>query len=92
MSELGVLFEAYDAKMYEDVDCHIMDGGILNNYGFSYVDTPLSAISEGKQNIVFLAHPGHWWKTIKGRIRTIGGFILGKATYSTTREFKRIAR
>lgn len=91
MSRLGVLFEAYDAKMYEDVDCHIMDGSILHNCGFSYVDTPLSAMNEGKHNIVFLTHPNHWWKTTRERIRIIGALILGKATYTTNRRFVRIS-
>ena len=45
-SNWNINYEAYDEKMYEHVDCHIMDGFVLKNYGFSYRDTPTSAIKE----------------------------------------------
>ena len=93
MADFGLEFEAYSAEMYEKyIDCHIMDNDILFNYGFSYKDTPVSAISENKQNIVFLAHPGHWYyQTPFIQIKKIGAWVLGRATYSTTRTFHRIA-
>ena len=75
-----------------NVDCHITDNSILFNLGFSYADTLGTAISQEKQNIIFLFHPNHWYKTIRGRIRLLGGFLLGKAGYSTTKTFKRIAQ
>lgn len=86
---LNIDFEAYDSTMYNDVDCHIMDGGVLGHYGFSYKDTPISAIDEGKNNIVFLSHPSHWWLTPQDRYKSILLFFLGKAKFTTNRKFKR---
>lgn len=85
-------FEAYDRAMYEYVDCHIMDGSLLFNYGFSYRNTPLSAIRAEVGNIVFLAHPNHWYLSPKERVLQLRAFLLGKATYSTEREFSRIEK
>lgn len=90
--DFTVAFEAYDRDMYQYVDCHIMDSTILNNFGFSYRDTPFSAMKEEKQNIVFLAHPNHWYLNGWQRVRKFIAFILGKATCSTSRQFERIAQ
>ena len=86
-----VEFEAYEKAMYDHVDCHIMDCSILNNYGFAYRDTPISAIREGKTNIIFLAHPGLWYLSAWDRLLKLRGLILGRATYGTERVFKRVA-
>lgn len=92
LSKYGVLFEAYDREMYDNsVDCHVMDGTILINYGFAYKDTPISAIDQGHQNIVFLSHPNHWVLTGIERIKLIRRFALGKAKYDSDRVFKRIS-
>lgn len=65
MKELGIAFEAYSKELYEDVDCHIMDQSILRNFGFSYADTPISAVDHGFNNIIFLSHPAHWYFTFR---------------------------
>lgn len=91
-STLHVEVEVYNAELYDKyIDYHIMDGSILHNYGFSYRDTrPLLGILEQRKVIVFLAHPTHWYSDFNHYIRHWGGFLLGHATYSTTREFLRI--
>lgn len=86
-----VEFEAYEKAMYDHVDCHIMDCSILNNYGFAYRDTPSFAIREGKTNIIFLAHPSHWYLSAWDRLLKLRELILGRATYGTERVFKRVA-
>jgi len=86
-----VEFEAYSKKMYKCVDCHIMDGRLRLNYGFSYKDTPVSAIEDNKNNIVFLTHPNHWWLSGVARIKVLGALVLGKTTSSTERSFKRVS-
>jgi len=93
MDDFGLKFEAYSAELYEKyIDCHIMDNDVIYNYGFSYKDTPISAIIQNKQNIVLLAHPKHWFYDTPARqIWKVIALILRRATYSTERSFKRIA-
>lgn len=92
LKDIGIDYEAYDKTMYEYVDCHIMDQSILYNYGFSYKDTPESSILEGRRNIIFLAHPNHWYLSRFQRIKKIMAFVLGKAKYSSSRTFSRIEK
>jgi hypothetical protein len=93
MDDFGLKFEAYSAELYEkNIDCHIMDSSVLFNYGFSYQDTPVTAINENKQNIVLLTHPAHWFYDNPAcQIRALRAWIFGRAMYSTQRSFKRIA-
>lgn len=91
-ADFTVAFEAYDRNMYQYVDCHIMDSSILNNFGFSYQDTPFSAMGEKKKNIVFLAHPNHWYMSGWQRLCKLRAFILGKTTYLPSCQFERIAQ
>lgn len=91
MEEFGLGFEAYDKKLYEDVDCHIMDSCVIRNFGFSYKDNPISAIKGKKKNIVFLAHPGYWWMSAIRRGYYGYCLILGKGSLEIAkREFKRV--
>ena len=93
LTKWGILFEAYEQKMYrDDIDCHILDGGILKNYGFQYKDNPYDAIDKGYQNIVFVSHPHNWYMSFKKRMILALAWIRGKAEYSTNREFIRIAK
>ncbi len=93
LSEFGLGFEAYQKEMYEFVDCHIMDSNILYNFGFSYADTPVTAIDSGYANIVFLAHPNHWYLPLKRRIGLLGGLVLGKGKLKKAeRKFQRIQK
>ena len=90
-NEYGLCFEAYDQNMYEnDVDAHIMDCNLRYNYGFSYKDTPIDAINEGAKNIIFLAHPNHWYNKGYGYFREIVAYIAGRRSYGTNRVFHRI--
>lgn len=92
MAEFGLGFEAYQKEMYDYVDCHIMDGNILYNFGFSYADTPISAVDEGHGNIIFLAHPNHWYFPVKRRIGLLRGIVLGKGNMTKAeRRFQRIS-
>lgn len=93
LSQFGLLFEAYDANLYQDfVDCHIMDRKILYNYGFAYKDNPIDAVNTGYTNIIFLSHPSNWKLGMKSYLGSLRGFLLGRATYTTDREFVRIRR
>lgn len=79
LSQYGLLFEAYDAGLYESsVDCHIMDGTMLRNYGFAYKENPICAVNKGYQNIIFLSHPSNWRLDFRQYIGNIHGFITGK--------------
>ena len=89
LEQLGVIFDAYDEKMYDCIDCHIMDGRLLDNFGFAYKDNPYDAIKKGFSKIVFLTHPNHWWISFLRRIRYLLLFMIGKAKYSTNRSFER---
>lgn len=91
MSVFGLEFEAYDKELYEFVDCHIMDGSLICNFGFSYADTPITAIDDKKSNIVFLSHPNHWYRSGKQRIRQLGAIALGFGRFKASEQlFKRI--
>ena len=64
---------------------------ILRNFGFSYADTPISAVDHGFNNNIILSHPAHWYFTLKERIRRLGVLVLGKAELKrATRKFIRI--
>lgn len=92
MEEYGLAFEAYDKNLYEQyIQCHIMDGNIRNNYGFSYVDNPINAIQSEKRNIIFLAHPNHWYFTSKIRLEELYHLMRGQLSFTTNRQFKRIS-
>lgn len=91
MTQFGLMFEAYDARLYEtSVDCHVMDRTILFNYGFAYRHNPYEAINQAHQNIVFLSHPHNWYSEGGRYFKDIIKLILGRATYSTDSEFVRI--
>lgn len=89
--EFGLGFEAYQKEMYEFVDCHIMDGSIIRNFGFSYADTPITAVENGYVNIIFLSHPNHWYFPLKKKMRLLGGLLLGKGEMKKAqRKFLRV--
>ncbi|MBR3376590.1 MAG: hypothetical protein IKG44_02760 [Mogibacterium sp.] len=89
--EFGIVFEGYDESLYkEHIDTHIMDGNIRHNYGFSYKSNPIEAIEENSKNIVFLAHPNHWYYSFAQRCWNIIALLLGRCSYESNREFLRI--
>ena len=91
LSEFGLGFEAYNKELYEFVDCHIMDSSLLRNFGFSYEDTPITAMDAGQANIVFLTHPNHWYLPLKRRFLLLRAMILGKGSFKKAeRVFRRI--
>lgn len=91
MRDFDIEFEAYSKSLYEYVDCHIMDQDIVYNFGFSYADTPISAIDNGYNNILFLSHPNHWYYTYYERLRRMRTVAVGRAKFKeATREFVRI--
>lgn len=93
MAEFGLGFEAYQKEMYDYVDCHIMDGSIIRNFGFSYADTPVTAVDAEYNNIVFLSHPNHWYFSLKKKIFLLGGMLLGKGKWKKAeRKFQRIQK
>ncbi len=90
---LSVEFEAYNKNLYDNyIECHIMDCPIDLNFGYSYKNkNPQNAFSEGKRVIVFLAHPCHWYLSLRAYAGRCQSLITGQITYSTERTYKRIA-
>jgi len=88
----GIEVEAYNKDLYENyIDAHIMDNSIAYNYGFSYQSNPISDILAGRRNIVFLAHPSHWYLSLKSRFKLlINILIFRNVVTETNRDFKRI--
>lgn len=91
-SDFGIEFEAYDKRLYENfINCHIMDGTLRVNSGFSYMQNPIDAINSGIQNIVFLSHPNHWYFTYLERCKHLGGLLFKGIQKEPTTIFKRIS-
>ena len=89
--EFGIEFEAYDKELYANyVKTHIMDANIRRNYGFSYSETPMDAIDRKEKNIVFLAHPNHWYYDFKHWVWNVIAYLLGRCTYESKKTFSRI--
>lgn len=89
--DFNILFEAYDEAMYSQyVDTHIMDGSLRINSGFSYRQNPIDAISSQDRNIIFLAHPDHWYKTFPQWVWNMTAYLMGKYVEESAREFQRI--
>lgn len=91
-AEYGVKFEAYDKDLYEKyVNCHIMDAGLHHHYGFSYKNNPIEEIELNTKNIVFLAHPNHWFLSKKQWLWSIKMLLLNKAEWgAASRQFRRV--
>jgi hypothetical protein len=86
---LNIELEAYNAEMIEQVTCYISDVPIEISGGYKYGTTPLQAIENDEQFIMFLSHPNHWhyskWKQFKKLVKT----IIRKQDMQVTK-FKRI--
>lgn len=89
--DFGIILEAYDKEMYEHVNVHIMDENIRHGCGFAYKDNPIDAINNQSRNIVFLAHPNHWYATASQKLRDCIALLAGKYYLESDRVFKRIA-
>lgn len=87
----GCRFEAYNKKMYDFVDTHIMDCDLLFNYGFAYKDNPYCAIENCSNHIIFLAHPSHWYLPFNKRMRQLARLLIGRGQFSTDRIFERVS-
>ena len=68
---LGIYAEAYDRKVLEKFTSYISDCPIEINDGYRYVDTPISCLNRGDNNILFLTHPNHWYYTRTQLIKKI---------------------
>lgn len=89
--EFGIVNGAYDKNFYKEyVTAHIMDSGILNNYGFAYDKNPIDSILDEEKVIVFLAHPVHWQFSFKYRLFKLFMFCLGNYSTNSKKSFKRI--
>lgn len=90
ISQLGLLFEAYDKDLYSRfIDSHIMDGPLTFHYGFAYRETISDAIEADHKNIVFLAHPNHWYLGPREKIGYTWQMLRKKDCDTSTRTFKR---
>ena len=89
--DYGIMFEGYDKELYANcINAHIMDNNIRRNYGFSYLVTPMDAIDRNESNIIFLAHPNHWFFDFGHWIWNLIAFACGRCTYEPNSTFKRI--
>lgn len=90
--EYGVKFEAYDKSLYEKyVNCHIMDADLCRHYGFSYRDNPVEAIEANAKNIIFLAHPNHWFLSKKEQLWSLKKLLLDRQSGGVSkRQFQRV--
>ena len=72
---LDIKLEAYNIDMLMRVTCYISDVPIEINNGFLYGTTPIEAIKNGEEFIMFLSHPNHWhynpWKQFKKLVKVI---------------------
>lgn len=59
-SRLGILAEAYDEIILNDMVSYISDCPIEINDGYRYGETPLECIERKDEVILFLTHPNHW--------------------------------
>ena len=86
---LDIELEAYNLKMIEQVSCYISDVPIEINGGYKYGTTPLQAIENKEQFIMFLSHPNHWHYSVWKQFRKLVKIIVRKPENSGM-EFKRI--
>ncbi len=86
---LNIKLEAYNKEMIDKVSCYISDVPIEINGGFKYGITPLEAIDNNEQFIMFLSHPNHWhysfWKQFKKLVK-----VIIKSPINKNESFKRI--
>lgn len=82
----GIIFEAYDKELYAQyINCHIMDCTLREYYGFYYKDNPIDAINSNFKNIVFLAHPSHWYFSQKEKWLNLGLLLFGKGNWNDSK-------
>ncbi len=86
---LGIKLEAYNKEMLDKVTCYISDVPIEENGGFRYGITPIEAIENGEEFIMFLSHPNHWhystWRQCKKLVK-----VLIKNQVNKKESFKRV--
>ena len=72
---LNIKLEAYNKEMIDKLSCYISDIPIEVNDGYKYGITPIEAIDNGDEFIMFLTHPNHWhynyWKQFKKLVKVI---------------------
>ena len=72
---LDIKLEAYNKEMIDKVTCYISDVPIEINGGYRYGITPIVAIKNEEQFILFLTHPNHWhyalWRQFKKLVKVI---------------------
>jgi len=72
---LNIKLEAYNKNMIEKVTCYISDVPIEINDGYNYGISPIKAIENNENFIMFLSHPNHWyysrWKQFKKLVKVI---------------------
>lgn len=86
---LGVKLEAYNKDMMAKVTCYISDVPVEINAGYRYGITPIEAIKNNEEFIVFLTHPNHWyysrWKQFKKLVK-----VLIQKAINKQESFKRV--
>lgn len=72
---LDIKLEAYNRELLEKVTCYISDVPIEINGGYKYGTTPLEAMDDKEQFIMFLSHPNHWhyskWKQFRKLVKVL---------------------
>jgi hypothetical protein len=73
---LKIKLESYNEIFVNSLSAYISDCPIEINQGYRYGLSPLSALAQEKQVILFLTHPNHWSYTLLHRVKKIAKIIL----------------
>jgi hypothetical protein len=87
--ELGILLEAYNPNLISKIDCYISDTVIEINNGYRYGVSPIEAVDECHNIILFLSHPNHWHYSFFKKIKKLVKILLLGPVF-TKDSFKRI--
>ena len=78
---LEIKLEAYNKEMIDRVTCYISDVPIEINDGYRYGVTPLEAIANSEEFIMFLSHPNHWHYGLFKQFKKLVKVIIKKSQY-----------
>ena len=74
--KLGIKLEAYNKTFISEISSYICDGPMELNGGYTYGRSPLEAIADGDERILFLSHPSHWHNSTRLIVRKMAKVLL----------------